>query len=153
MEHVRRGVPHGLILTPIWFFLYVNDLNNASDLLDQITFADDVDIFHTNRDIHSLFSDVKKELTNVKWMVFCHQSFSESQESALFNINLVWMATFLLDCQIKISKIIKLNEKNSWKFLEFYKMKAQRGNFKYVENSMLKVGCNDSQKFLVKKLS
>lgn len=138
MEHVRRGVPHGLILTPIWFLLYVNDLNNASDLLDQITFADDVDIFHTNRDIHSLFSDVKKELTNVKWMVFCQQSFSESQESALFNINLVWMATFLLDCQIKISKIIKLNEKNSWKFLEFYKMKVQRGNFKYVENRYAK---------------
>ena len=138
MEHVRRGVPHGLILTPIWFLLYVNDLNNASDLLDQITFADDVDIFHTNRDIHSLFSDVKKELSNVKWMVFCQQSFSESQESALFNINLVWMATFLLDCQIKISKIIKLNEKNSWKFLEFYKMKVQRGNFKYVENRYAK---------------
>ena len=135
---MRRGAPHGLILTPIWFLLYVNDLNNASDLLDQITFADDVDIFHTNRDIHSLFSDVKKELTNVKWMVFCQQSFSESQESALFNINLVWMATFLLDCQIKISKIIKLNEKNSWKFLEFYKMKVQRGNFKYVGNRYAK---------------
>ena len=53
---MRCGVPQGPILVPLLFLLYINDLQFASDLLDSIMFADDTNLFYSNKDIKLLFS-------------------------------------------------------------------------------------------------
>ena len=67
---VKCGVPQGSILGPLLFLLYVNDLKNASDLLDPIMFADDTNLFCTHRDIKYLFSTVNNELEKInEWFI------------------------------------------------------------------------------------
>ena len=45
LETITCGVPQGSILGPVLFLLHVNDLKNASNLLDPIMFADDTKLF------------------------------------------------------------------------------------------------------------
>ena len=44
---ITCGVPQGSILGPILFLLYINDLNDVSNRLQSIMFADDTILFHT----------------------------------------------------------------------------------------------------------
>ena len=64
------GVPHGSVLVPLLFLLYVNDLCRSSDKLSFYLFADDTNLLYADREINSLERVVNAELSKVQeWLV------------------------------------------------------------------------------------
>ena len=63
-QGISCGVPQGSIRGPLFFILYVNDLNNAS-LLDVILFADDTNLFISHNDPGCLNDTLNSELNNL----------------------------------------------------------------------------------------
>ena len=49
-NEISCGVPQGSILGPLFFLLYINDINNVSNLLNLILFADDTNVFMSHKD-------------------------------------------------------------------------------------------------------
>ena len=54
------------ILGPLLFLIYVNDLCNASDILDPIMFADDTNLFLLHQNINILFNKFNEELQKIE---------------------------------------------------------------------------------------
>ena len=67
MNYITCGVALGSILGPLLFLIYVNDLNNVSDLLDPTMFADDTNLFCSHSNIKILFDTVNKELRKLNY--------------------------------------------------------------------------------------
>ena len=59
--NIACGIPQGSILGPLLFLIYVNNLCNASDILDPM-FADDANLFFSHRNISTLLLTVNNEL-------------------------------------------------------------------------------------------
>ena len=61
-EGIICGVQRGSILEPLLFFTYIKVLHEASNLLDAIMFADNINLICTHQNINDLFSAVYSEL-------------------------------------------------------------------------------------------
>jgi len=64
-KRISIGVPQRLILGPLLFILYINDIANSSDLLMFILLADDTNIFYSCKNLIDLEETVNDELSKV----------------------------------------------------------------------------------------
>ena len=60
--NISCDFPQGLILGPLLFLLYINNLTNVSPVLDPLMYADETNLFFSNNDTETLFSTVNVEL-------------------------------------------------------------------------------------------
>lgn len=66
---IQNGVPQGSILGPILFLLYINDIEKCSKFFSFILFADDTNIFYSNKCLKTATDVIQKEINNVsKWL-------------------------------------------------------------------------------------
>ena len=66
-QHLRVhcGVPRGLILVPLLFITYINDISTISNVMEFILFADDTDLFLQDTSLSSLESRLNVELEKI----------------------------------------------------------------------------------------
>ena len=60
-KQISCGVPQVSVLEPLLFLLYVNEFKNYSNLFDFHLFADDSNLFYTNKNLSTLESNVNKK--------------------------------------------------------------------------------------------
>jgi hypothetical protein len=65
MRSIICGVPQGSILGPLLFILYVNDIASCCEMLKLILFADDTNLFYSNRDYSELERIVNIDLSKL----------------------------------------------------------------------------------------
>ena len=62
MNIVKRGVPQGSMLRPLFFLIFVKDLNNSTKVLDSVLFADNTNLYCSDSDIRIVFEKANQEL-------------------------------------------------------------------------------------------
>ena len=62
---ISCGVPQGSILGPLFFLIYINDINNVSAALNLILFADDTSVFMSHKDLDYLAHTLNLELNKL----------------------------------------------------------------------------------------
>lgn len=67
--HIECGVPQGSVLGPILFLLYINDIQNSSNILKFHLFADDTSTIYSNNELKNIQEVYNKELIKVsEWL-------------------------------------------------------------------------------------
>ena len=62
---VKRGIPQGSNLGPLFFLIYVNDFQNCLKYGDSIMFADHTSVFFQRKNYQSLYANAQQNLQNI----------------------------------------------------------------------------------------
>lgn len=69
-ETVKNGVPQGSVLGPLLFLIYINDIENSSEILKFFLFADDTSLFFSHRNTNMIETVMNNELKSVSnWLI------------------------------------------------------------------------------------
>ena len=66
---VQTGVPQGSILGPLLYILYINDIQNCSDIASMLLFADDTNLFYSHSCLKTLNETLQTEVEKIaEWL-------------------------------------------------------------------------------------
>ena len=71
--NIKCGVPHGSILGPLLFLIYINNIVNSSTVLAFVLFADDTNIVLSHTNLNELIDTLNAELRKVSSWFKCNK--------------------------------------------------------------------------------
>ena len=136
---INCGVPQGSILGPILFFIYINNIQKASNKLLFFLFADDTSTYFSSNDLNNIENVYNQELENVsKWLVANKLSLNVSKSNMILfrpknskklnNINIKINNEVIIEKECTKYLGIYIDNKLSWKeHISTVKIKLDRG--------------------------